>query len=164
MNKVFILQHSYEICHEGVSIDRTKFIGAYSTKEKAEEVVQRYKNIEGFRDYPITCFYIDEYLLDKDNWSEGFVCVDDIEEDFRTLTICLNKFCNIEKTAEESWENNNYYQAVCEVGEKIYKAKDTVELAAHISSVWSIRFKDNPKTTDECLNVATKILDSLILR
>lgn len=164
MNKVYFLQHSYEIDYQGASIERTKTIGIYSTKEKAEEVVQRYKDIEGFNKHPITCFYIYEYDLDKDNWTEGFVGTDEIEADFEILTSCFNEWLDIKKTPEESWEDDNYYNALCEVNEKVYKVKDTMELAVHISAVWDARFNDTSKTPENCINVATKVLSSLKLK
>jgi len=163
MAKVYLLQHSYEIEHEGVSIDRTKLIGIYSTEEKAEAVIERYKNIEGFDKYPITCFNIGDYDLDKDHWTEGFVSIDDMAEDFKTLTSCLNEWLGIKKTAEESWEDDDYYQAIWDVNKIVDDVKDAQELAEHISKVWSVRFKKNPKTSDECMGVATKILSSLKL-
>ena len=164
MDKIYLLQHSYEKKYKGELFDETKTIGIYSTKEKAEEVVQKYKNIVGFKNHPVDCFYISEYPIDKDHWSEGFVYFEDIEADFETLTLCLNELLGFDMTVEESWKDNKYYQTLREVNEKVYYVKDAEELAAHISSVLSVRFNDNPKTTDECLNVATKILDSLILR
>jgi hypothetical protein len=68
MMSVFLVQHSYEIddCEE------TKTIGIYSTKEKAEETIEKFKKIQGFKDYP-DCFFIDEYMVDKDHWTEGFI-------------------------------------------------------------------------------------------
>lgn len=69
MKTVFLLQHSYEVGE----FDETKVIGIYSSKEKAEETVKRYKQLPGFKDYPDECFYIDEYELDSDNWQEGFI-------------------------------------------------------------------------------------------
>lgn len=73
MKSVFLLQHCYEI--DGV--EDIKTIGIYSSKEKAEGVVKKYKDLPGFRDYSEDCFYIDEYQIDHDNWTEGFVSVND---------------------------------------------------------------------------------------
>ena len=56
MDKVFLLQHSYEIGE----IEETKIIGIYSSREKAEQVIEKYKKLPGFKEYPDT-FYIDEY-------------------------------------------------------------------------------------------------------
>lgn len=69
MRTVFLLQHSYEV--DGC--DETKLIGIYSTREKAEAVVSKYKTLAGFRDYPDDCFYVDEYEIDKNHWEEGFI-------------------------------------------------------------------------------------------
>jgi len=71
MKSVFLLQHSYEVD----SYEETKIIGIYSSKNHAEIVIRRYQTLPGFKDFP-DCFYIDEYELDKDNWVEGFIKID----------------------------------------------------------------------------------------
>lgn len=71
MKSVFLLQHSYE---QG-ECEETKIIGIYSTRKKAEETIEKFKGVTGFKDYPDS-FYIDEYELDEDNWVEGFVTMD----------------------------------------------------------------------------------------
>ncbi len=70
MKSVFILQHSYESSDTGE--EETKFIGVYSSKEKAEEAFARLSKQPGFRDLP-NYFNTDEYEIDQDNWCEGFV-------------------------------------------------------------------------------------------
>lgn len=46
-------------------------IGGFSSLKKANEVMNKYKNLEGFRDCPLTCFTVDEYEVDKTfNWAE----------------------------------------------------------------------------------------------
>ncbi|GGG70308.1 DUF7336 domain-containing protein [Paenibacillus radicis (ex Gao et al. 2016)] len=52
--------------------NETKLIGVYSSKEIAESVVERYKRLPGFKDY-LDSFYISEYEIDKDHWTEGFI-------------------------------------------------------------------------------------------
>lgn len=69
MKSVFILQHCYE---NDDGYDEVKFIGVYSTEEKAKETIDRLKTVKGFCDYPIDCFFIDEYEIDKGHWTEGF--------------------------------------------------------------------------------------------
>ncbi|WP_042161460.1 DUF7336 domain-containing protein [Paenibacillus gorillae] len=71
MKTIFIVQHSYEV-GEGSLYDETKLIGVYSSKEIAESVVEKFKRLPGFRDY-LDAFYINEYEIDKDNWTEGFI-------------------------------------------------------------------------------------------
>ena len=68
MTSVFVLQHSYELndCEE------TKLIGVYSTRTSAELAIERLRLQRGFCDRPDD-FTIDEYELDRDHWTEGFV-------------------------------------------------------------------------------------------
>jgi hypothetical protein len=68
MNYVFVLQHDHEIDEDNEDV---KFIGVYSTHEKAEEAVKRLITQPGFRDTQ-EGFSIDKYDIDKDNWCEGY--------------------------------------------------------------------------------------------
>jgi len=72
MEYVYLLQHGYE---NDCGCDEAKMIGIYSTEEEAKKVVERLKDIEGFRDYPIDCFHIEKYEIGKDYWEEGFIKV-----------------------------------------------------------------------------------------
>lgn len=75
--KVYLLQHSYEYeIYEDIKTDETLIIGIYSSQEKAEAVKEQYKLKKGFKRFSEDCFYIDEYELDKDNWTEGFITWD----------------------------------------------------------------------------------------
>lgn len=71
MVSVFLLQHNYEV----ENLEETKIIGIYSTREKAEVIIRKYQGLPGFKLYP-DGFYIDEYNIDEDNWTEGFINVD----------------------------------------------------------------------------------------
>jgi len=77
MDKVFLLWHSRPI--EG-GIDELdtddKLVGVYSSAAEAEAAKQRKLQFGGFRDYP-DCFLVDEYEIDKDAWSEGFITPDE---------------------------------------------------------------------------------------
>jgi hypothetical protein len=68
---VYLLQHSYDY-GENSEYTETKVIGIYSSKEIAESVVETYKNLPGFNEFDVTCFYIDEYILDDSEWKFGF--------------------------------------------------------------------------------------------
>lgn len=46
MKTVFLVEHSYEVGEDGV-YDETKLIGIYSSLEKAESVVKKYKTLPG---------------------------------------------------------------------------------------------------------------------
>jgi hypothetical protein len=64
MASVFVLFHEHD--------DDAKLVGVYRTKEKAAAAKARAKKQPGFREHP-KGFTIDEYSLDKDHWTEGFV-------------------------------------------------------------------------------------------
>jgi len=70
MKSVFVLQHSYELD----SCEETKFIGVYTSKEEAQAAIERLKTQNGFRQKPNN-FYIDEYELNKDHWTEDFATI-----------------------------------------------------------------------------------------
>lgn len=67
MKSAYLLQHSYF----WNDVEETKIIGVYATREKAEKVVECYKFKPGFLDYKDE-FVIDEYIIDKNNWEDGF--------------------------------------------------------------------------------------------
>lgn len=72
--KVFVVQHAYMKVSEnyfGIEED-VKFIGVFSTEEKAKEAVARLQKQPGFINWQ-RGFHIDSYTLDQDHWSEGFV-------------------------------------------------------------------------------------------
>lgn len=76
MTGVYLLYHQFEFRDPRLEDleDRAKLIGVYSDRTAAEQAIERVKNLPGFRDYP-DGFVIDEYVLNEDNWSEGFVTV-----------------------------------------------------------------------------------------
>ncbi len=69
-NEIYIVQHSYELNE----CDETKFIGVFSTLEKAKKIVEDYKKLPGFNDYSES-FFIDKYEIDTPEWKEGFIIV-----------------------------------------------------------------------------------------
>ncbi len=87
MNTVFIVQHLNVLSKEQEDV---KFIGAYSSFEAAQAAVERLKGKPGFRDHPrlidplidddVAGFYIGEYELGKDHWTEGYVTLKRGEE------------------------------------------------------------------------------------
>jgi len=58
----YLLQHSYENEH---GIDIVKVLGIFSTREKAEAAQDMYSKKLGFQDYPMDCFYIDDYQFER---------------------------------------------------------------------------------------------------
>ena len=70
--KVFVLFHSHQIHDDEES---SKLIGVYSTRELAKRAIQRKSQMPGFRETR-SGFHIDEYTLDKDYWTEGFITIE----------------------------------------------------------------------------------------
>lgn len=54
--------------------DDVKLLGIYSSEAVAEERIHRARLLPGFADEP-DCFQIEEYELDEDHWTDGFVHV-----------------------------------------------------------------------------------------
>ena len=81
MPSVFVLQH----CHVMPSDeDDIKMIGVYASRKDAEAAIERLRLQPGFIDHPRMVdpdaddrngFYIDEYEIGEDNWTEGYVTV-----------------------------------------------------------------------------------------
>ena len=74
MTKVYLLHHIY-LCDEITEEEEQKFIGVYSTEEKAKAAVERLKSQPGFRDHP-NDFQINDHTVDEDSWTEGFISVE----------------------------------------------------------------------------------------
>jgi hypothetical protein len=60
--------------------DDPKLLGVYSTPAKAEERHRRARLLPGFAEEP-ECFVIDEYTIDGEEWTEGFVRVHPVGQD-----------------------------------------------------------------------------------
>ncbi|MBX9627895.1 MAG: hypothetical protein K2X82_29115 [Gemmataceae bacterium] len=69
MATVFVLQHIHETAD---GADDVKFVGVYSSRQKAQEAVRRLAAAPGFADAP-DGFHVDEYRVDHDQWAEGYV-------------------------------------------------------------------------------------------
>ncbi|MFI0962514.1 hypothetical protein ACH4S8_14095 [Streptomyces sp. NPDC021080] len=54
--------------------DDVKHLGVYSSRERAQERIERARTLPGFADEP-NCFYIEEAVIDEDQWTEGYVTV-----------------------------------------------------------------------------------------
>ena len=71
MASVFVLQHVHSR-EDGV--EDVKFIGVYSSPEKAQAAAARLGRLPGFAEAP-DGFHVDEYRVDQDQWAEGYVAV-----------------------------------------------------------------------------------------
>lgn len=140
--------------------DELEKIGLFNPFE--EEVPEKFKSDAWWqhliKKYSKECFGVDEYIVDVDSgWKEGFVSSDDLEQDFETLTNLFNKWLYNEKSPQESWENELYYNALCDISKAMYKIDDLKELAEYIQKIWIRRFNDKTKSFDEYIQIATNI-------
>jgi hypothetical protein len=77
---VFLLQHVYADVDGN---EHVKIIGVYRSRELADRAANKAKALPGFRDTQLVVsangpegsagFHVDEYFLDVDHWTEGFV-------------------------------------------------------------------------------------------
>lgn len=84
MKEVYILHH-VNMSEDLDGGEDVKLIGVYSSQFLAEKAVERLKDQQGFRDnFKIvdpekdneeSGFFIDKYILDEDQWTEGFITV-----------------------------------------------------------------------------------------
>lgn len=67
LEKVYFLSHEW---YDG-EYDHITDIAVYSTQQKAQKALLKFKHCLRFRKYP-DGFNISEYIVDEDNWTEGF--------------------------------------------------------------------------------------------
>lgn len=71
--KVFVLTHEYEYKVDYYEELEQKYLGIYSSEEKAQQAAKRYYQLPGFNKYPFNCFHVIEEEMDGDSgWTEGF--------------------------------------------------------------------------------------------
>ena len=71
MKYVYLLQHTYFYGSDD-EYEETKIIGIFDSREKAQNMITKYRKLPGFKDFLDECFSIDEYQLNVGDWSEGF--------------------------------------------------------------------------------------------
>jgi hypothetical protein len=65
---VFLLGHDFST---NAQPDNGRYIGAYSSRSRAEVAKHRIAQLPGYKDFP-DGFTIDEYRLGEDHWTSGF--------------------------------------------------------------------------------------------
>ncbi|WP_286776771.1 DUF7336 domain-containing protein [Sphingobacterium sp. UBA2074] len=71
MGNVFLLWHTH-FDKELDGGEDVKLIGVYSSRELAENTLEKMSKVAGFKDQP-EGFEISEYSVDKDHWTSGFI-------------------------------------------------------------------------------------------
>lgn len=83
MKSVFLVQHLHTLDDE---CENVKIIGIYRTQDAALAAIEKVKDQPGFEEFPELRnpledyevedgFYIDEYTLDEDHWTDGYATV-----------------------------------------------------------------------------------------
>lgn len=69
--EVYLVSHTHvdDMFDNGEDV---KLIGIYSSIDEANSAIERKRSCKGFKDHT-DGFEISTYILDKDNWSEGFI-------------------------------------------------------------------------------------------
>ncbi len=146
-DKLYLLYHGYEIN----GLEEIKILGIYTTPELAEQAKKRYIMKDGFREFPLHCFFIQEYTPDEDEyWTEGFFSEpESVMEDFRKMSALLSEFLGI----PDDWENEEYFALLQEISWKLAVSdnpEDIAEYAEHLTEC--------QKSKEEYLAFAEKIL------
>jgi hypothetical protein len=69
---LYLLKHAHLFDPSEDEVFETKIIGIFSSKEKAEESIDKLKVMPGFKNYPED-FIIEDYEIDVMEWDGGFV-------------------------------------------------------------------------------------------
>ena len=64
---IYILKHKHKVATDGDDVFDTKLIGGFSSEIKALQTIEKYKSIEGFKDYP-DGFIIEKIEIDYDDY------------------------------------------------------------------------------------------------
>lgn len=156
--RIYMLEYYKEIDHGDFETEEFNLIGLYLSEEEAQKAKKRVA-LEMNIDEELLCVSSTE--IGKLQWEGGFVSSDDIYQDFVTLTACFNKWLGIDKSPEESWEDDEYYNALCEVEEVAYRIKDIRELAEYIRQVWIRRFDDKDRSLEDYMQIAGNIISTI---
>ena len=156
--RVHMLEYDKEVDYGDFETEEYNLIGLYLSEEEAQKAKKRVA-LEMNIDEELLCVSSTE--IGKLQWEGGFVSSDDIYHDFVTLTACFNEWLGIDKNAEESWEDDKYYNALCEVEEVAYKIKDIRELAEYIRQVWIRRFDDKDRSLEDYMQIADNIISTI---
>lgn len=73
---VFALYHIYDRIIDDIVSRESKRVGFFETKEQCVELIRKYKNYNGFKEYPEACFKIFEYVIGKEYWRDDFLVVE----------------------------------------------------------------------------------------
>lgn len=70
---VFALYHIYDRSINGIVSKESKRIGFFRNKKQCMDLIDVYKNSDGFKDHPETCFKVFEYEIGHEYWRDEFL-------------------------------------------------------------------------------------------
>ncbi len=73
MKKVIYILYFFYDYGDNFEHTKNKYLGIYSTKQKAERAMSECMKSPNFSKYSADNFGIDKYVLDKMEWKRGFV-------------------------------------------------------------------------------------------
>lgn len=156
--EIYMLEYYKEIDHGDFETEEYNLIGLYLSEEEAQNVKKR-AILEMNIDEEL--LYVSSTEIGELQWEGGFVSSDDIYQDSIILTACFNKWLGIDKSPEESWEDDEYYNALCDVEEVAYRIKNIRELAEYIQQVWIKRFNDKDRSLEDYMQIAGNIISTM---
>ncbi len=156
--RIYMLEYNKEINHGDFETEEYNLIGLYLSEEEVQNAKRR---IVSEMNIDTDLLFVSAADIGELQWEGGFVSSDDLYQDSITLTACFNEWLGIDKSPEESWEDNKYYNALCDVEEVAYQIKDTRELAEYIQQVWIRRFEDTSKKFEDYMQIASKIISTM---
>ena len=74
MKEAYLVQHYYQ-SNKDLDYEKIKELGIYSDKKRAEEAIERFLKLPGFKDH-LEFFHIDRLVINENHWREGFIEVD----------------------------------------------------------------------------------------
>ena len=74
MTMVYEIKYARDLSDDVTDV---KFVGVFSTREKANEALEEVKKLPGFAQYP-ECLLVTEVEVDLDHWTYGFFTPNDL--------------------------------------------------------------------------------------
>ncbi|MDE6983161.1 MAG: hypothetical protein K2O99_01295 [Lachnospiraceae bacterium] len=156
--RIHMLEYDKEIDHGDFETEEYNLIGLYPTEEEALDAKKR---VASEMNIDEDLLFVSSSELGELPWEGGFVSSDELYQNFETLTACFNEWMGIDKTPEESWKDDTYHDALCDVEGAVYKIRDRRELAECIRQIWNRRFDDESRSFEEYMHIAGIVLSKL---
>lgn len=154
--RIHMLEYNKEIDYGDFETEEYNLIGLYLSEDEAQNAKNR---VVSEMNIDADLLFVSSTEIGKYNeWEGGFVSSDDLYQNFEILTDCFNKWLGINKSPEESWEDDEYYNALCDIEQVAYKIKNIKELAEYIQQIWIKRFDDRSRNFEDYMLIAGNII------